>query len=282
MNMPAIRFLGAPTGWGGADRKIEIVRMLLLPAVVGIVLGWTGSGTVDAATRVLATFLWIAQSTLGWLAAHVGTRLICRPARKWGFPLWATLAAGLLAAGPATLPINLGMGSLFAELGFQRRGIESLSHFSLADMLSSSAIPMLMWVGINLAFHRFARLPMYGYAAAARPEAAAAPAKRPAPPFMQKMRPALRGRIFAVEAELHYIRVHTEHGSDLFLYRFSDAVGELSQLPGAQVHRSWWVADDVVVRRSARIVELANGLNVPIGRSFRPIIAEQNEGMVSG
>ena len=194
----------------------------------------------------------------------------------------ATLPAGLLAAGPATLPINLGMGSLFAELGFHRRGIESLSHFSLADMLSSSAIPMLMWVGINLAFHRFARLSMYGYAAPVRPEALAAKPAVPAPPFMQKMRPALRGRIFAVEAELHYIRVHTEFGSDLFLYRFSDAVGELQQLSGAQVHRSWWVSDDFVVRRSARMIELANGLNAPIGRSFRPTIADMREEGAAG
>ena len=53
----------------------------------------------------------------------------------------------------------------------------------------------------------------------------------------------LRGAaIRAVQSEDHYLRIHTDRGSDLILMRLSDALDELEGLEGAQTHRSWWVA----------------------------------------
>ena len=45
-----------------------------------------------------------------------------------------------------------------------------------------------------------------------------------------------------IEVEDHYLRVHTNLGSDLILLRLSDAIGELDQAIGRQVHRSHWVS----------------------------------------
>jgi len=81
----------------------------------------------------------------------------------------------------------------------------------------------------------------------------------------------LRGaRLLAVEAEDHYLRFHTDRGSDLLLMRLGDAVAELEGLGGAQTHRSWWAARDAVVdveRRGGRAtLRLVNGLAVPVSR----------------
>ncbi|MGD0190495.1 MAG: LytTR family DNA-binding domain-containing protein [Rhizomicrobium sp.] len=79
-------------------------------------------------------------------------------------------------------------------------------------------------------------------------------------------------KIYAVQAEDHYIRFYTSAGSDLVLLRFSDALTELRGLEGAQVHRSWWVAKDAVetLRREhgKLFFVLRDGTSVPVSRSF--------------
>lgn len=81
-------------------------------------------------------------------------------------------------------------------------------------------------------------------------------------------------RLLAIEAEDHYLRVHTDAGSDLILMRLTDAITEVDALPGARTHRSWWVARDAVSTASnvngRTTLRLAGGLVVPVSRSFRP------------
>lgn len=91
------------------------------------------------------------------------------------------------------------------------------------------------------------------------------------PRFLDRLPPRLRGAVIhAVQAEDHYLRIHTDRGSDLILMRLSDAVAELEGLEGAQVHRSWWVAQDAVrdVKRGdgRATLTLAGGLTVPVSR----------------
>jgi len=100
----------------------------------------------------------------------------------------------------------------------------------------------------------------------------APPAAGDGPPrFLDRLPPRLRGAVIhAVQAEDHYLRVHTDRGSDLILMRLSDAVAELEGLEGARTHRSWWVARDAVqdVKRGdgRATLTLAGGLTVPVSR----------------
>ncbi len=78
--------------------------------------------------------------------------------------------------------------------------------------------------------------------------------------------------IQAVQAEDHYLRVHTDAGSALILMRLSDAIAELGQLEGAQTHRSWWVARAAIAearpsRGRARLI-LKNGVEAPVSRTY--------------
>ncbi len=77
--------------------------------------------------------------------------------------------------------------------------------------------------------------------------------------------------LIAIEAEDHYLRVHTDAGEELITARFGDALVELAAAKGFQTHRSWWVAADAIdaVRwsRGRGEARLKCGLTVPISRS---------------
>jgi len=107
---------------------------------------------------------------------------------------------------------------------------------------------------------------------------ASADASKPAR-FVERMPLRLRhARLVAVEAEDHYLRVHTDQGSDLILMRLSDALDELEGLEGAQTHRSWWVARDSV-RGASRgdgraTLELEGGIAAPVSRRYARALRE--------
>jgi hypothetical protein len=98
------------------------------------------------------------------------------------------------------------------------------------------------------------------------------PSGAPAPVrFLDRLPPKLKGAtLYAVEAEDHYLRLHTSKGSDLILLRMADAIVELDGIEGAQVHRSWWVAKDAVaeIKRADRRVRLVlkDGAEAPVSR----------------
>jgi hypothetical protein len=82
----------------------------------------------------------------------------------------------------------------------------------------------------------------------------------------------LRADILCLQVEDHYVRVHARGGSAMVLMRFSDALRGIDHVPGAQVHRSWWVADDAVagLRRTGRTAQLilSNGASVPVSQPY--------------
>lgn len=93
--------------------------------------------------------------------------------------------------------------------------------------------------------------------------------------FRQRLSARRRSaELIAVEAEDHYLRVHTLAGDELITARFADALAELAAAPGFQTHRSWWVAADAIedVRwlRGRGEARLKSGLKVPISRSQAP------------
>ena len=83
-------------------------------------------------------------------------------------------------------------------------------------------------------------------------------------------------KIKALEAEDHYLRIHTDQGSELILMRLSDAIGELDGLDGARCHRSWWVARGAVVdsmrRGNQAMLSLDIDIDVPVSRTYRPVL----------
>jgi hypothetical protein len=106
------------------------------------------------------------------------------------------------------------------------------------------------------------------------------PEGAPPPRFLDRLPPKLRGaELYAVEAEDHYLRLHTSKGSDLILMRLSDAIVELDGIEGARTHRSWWVARDAVVaarRGDGRaVLALKSGAEAPVSRSYAKTLRDE-------
>ena len=142
------------------------------------------------------------------------------------------------------------------------------------------------------------------YLASAVPEAAAPAASPPALPDEPPADPAFPGaarlpalpeliaeklpvrlrqaRLVAIEAEDHYLRIHTDAGSDLVLMRMVDACALLPEAAGARVHRSWWAARGAVetlTRREGKAeLALQTGLTVPVSRAMQATLREQGWG----
>ena len=74
-----------------------------------------------------------------------------------------------------------------------------------------------------------------------------------------------------IKAELHYLLVITDKGKALLLYNLKDAIDELGDAVGMQVHRSWWVAANAVatINRTGRQGELVltDGQLIPVSRN---------------
>lgn len=85
-------------------------------------------------------------------------------------------------------------------------------------------------------------------------------------------------QLIAVQAEDHYLRVHTDAGDELITARFADALAELAHAEGFRVHRSWWVAagaiETVRWRRGGGEARLRGGLIVPVSRTFAPALKD--------
>ena len=83
-------------------------------------------------------------------------------------------------------------------------------------------------------------------------------------------------QLIAFEAYDHYVRVHTDDGTELVTLRFADAIAELAGAHGLRVHRSWWVAVDAIqtVRwwRGAGEVQLAGDLTAPVSWNHATIL----------
>ncbi|MFT2110770.1 LytTR family DNA-binding domain-containing protein [Marinomonas sp. 2405UD68-3] len=83
----------------------------------------------------------------------------------------------------------------------------------------------------------------------------------------------IQGKLICITAEDHYINVMTDCESQLILRRFSDAVTLLKHYSGLQVHRSWWVASDAIVkleRKSNKCwLVMENNIQVPVSKTYR-------------
>ncbi len=97
--------------------------------------------------------------------------------------------------------------------------------------------------------------------------------------FMTRLPPALGRDLILLSAEEHYMRVVTRLGSDIVLYRLSDAIEDLAGYDGDQVHRSYWVAWNEVAKiqkdgRSFRLL-MTSGEVVPVSRSYSGLVASR-------
>lgn len=92
------------------------------------------------------------------------------------------------------------------------------------------------------------------------------------PPMLTRLKPENRGPILRLSAEDHYTLTVTSRGRELILIRFSDALSELGDTVGTQIHRSHWIAraafEALVTKEGKLLARLKDGTELPVSRSF--------------
>ena len=72
------------------------------------------------------------------------------------------------------------------------------------------------------------------------------------------------------------MRIWSTAGTDIIRYRFKDAIQEMPDDAGLQVHRSWWVDPEKVAEnhRNGRnlTLKLENGLDVPVSLAYQSAV----------
>jgi hypothetical protein len=206
------------------------------------------------------------RRTIYWLLAIIGGGaigiLIDFAIRKRIRGFWrAVLGVAILMTPPVTLFVwTLNAGMLGQKVG--PRGLLTLGWQVFVIALLVMAMRALLWR--RAIETRTVVMPPL-------PEAERA--------FRMRLSAKRRGaRLIAIEAEDHYVRIHTDQGSELLTMRFSDALEELAQVHGHQLHRSWWAAGDAIEevrwRRGSGEARLAGGLTAPVSRSFAASLRE--------
>lgn len=267
------------TGDPAGERRLRLLAFWFyvgLPLLLGFLLGWLQVGRAVGWPRPVSLVYWIAAALLSTSILGATTHVLAPLLRRWRSPLWLTLLAGQLIGGSLLVdPVLQGLRVLIRWALYP--ALDPIGPGPLSSLLQTLPSNTLLWIGLNLLFFHGLQMPRFGYLPRSMTEpaevpaaAAASPSSPPVPTFLDRVRPERRGRLLALQSDGHYLRVHTDAGSDLVLYRLSDAIRELGAEEGAQVHRSWWVAGRALSdERQREVLRLVNGLEVPVSRSFR-------------
>jgi hypothetical protein len=224
------------------------LRGLSIAFIAGLFLAFSGAfetGDVSLAVRLA---YWTGLMMLGATFGAVLIHSFFRERVLFGNPWLSGMVAALVLAIPYTAVVMLASGLMLGG----SLGLDRLPALFPAVYSVSLAV---VWINVLMESRRMT-------------------AASPTPPkFLERLPLKLRGaEVWAVEAEDHYLRLHTSKGQDLILMRLADAVAELQGIEGAQVHRSWWVARDAITdarRGDGRAtLTLKDGSEVPVSRTY--------------
>jgi hypothetical protein len=253
----------SPQEWARGGLVAVWLQIAGVCALIGVVMTVSGAFGSDRLNVVPRFLFWMLQMTVGASVGVLVTRFLIPDAwfRVGGYRgYWVIL--------PIALGTSLPMSVLVAAMeSLARRHAFRAS--LVADVFPTTLVTSLAITALALIIRR--RTPMHTHAA---------PAGAPAPKFLARLPERLRGsELWAVEAQDHYLRLHTSAGQDLILMRLTDAIAELEGIEGAQTHRSWWVARAAVTeteRAEGRaILTLKDGSRIPVSRSYARLLRDE-------
>jgi hypothetical protein len=249
-------------GWSMhlAMRELRPDRMwrgLLKAVAFGAVLGVMGPfGSQNAFAPAVRYPLWIIISLAGFGAVAAADRVLVST-----LPSAKTLIRIAAIGAASAVPMTFFVAWTFSVVQPGR----SFSPVQLLTLFPFVALVQLLIAGVMALDDR-----KTAAATANLPPAAPAYPRE----FLLKLPASLRRDIIALEAEDHYVRVYTLHGSALILMRLADAAAIIDPRLGLRVHRSWWVAKEGVraleTTAGRTIARLIDDRAVPISRSYLP------------
>lgn len=232
-------------------------RGLASAVAIGLLLGVTGPfGSQNAYAPAVKYGFWMVNALAGFGAAVAAGRLLPFPSSD-GRTAARLLAVAAASAVPMTFFVAWTMG--VAQPGRTFRPLQLLTLF-----------PFVALIQLLIARAIAPSEPSH----TTETEEQAAPAPEYPTEILSKLPAKLRREIIALQAEDHYLRVHTRHGSALILMRLADAAAMIDPRLGLRVHRSWWVAKDGVraleTTSGRAVARLVDDTAVPVSRSYLP------------
>lgn len=268
----------ADLGWRGyAVDMLAYVLIALLLSVIG------PFGTDEDPFLWRFSYWTIMLGVFGGIVMPLTSRLLRNSRAFCRLPVVAGGVAALcLAAVPMTAFVGLGDG-LFRHVALT---IDRLPFVDMARVRASvDPTDTLEWTDGALLYLQVLAIVIVSIGLvslyivqrhAAAPVPPVSPAPRAGARFLSRLPAHIGAEILYLQMEDHYVRVVTTAGNALLLMRLRDAIDELDGVAGLQVHRSWWVAADHVVRlvRGDRRSELqmSDGAMVPVSASYRAAV----------
>jgi len=98
-------------------------------------------------------------------------------------------------------------------------------------------------------------------------------------PFFRRLPHHLGTELSYLSMQDHYVEVVTSKGKEMLLMRFSDALAELEDYNGLQIHRSHWVSKEAVAgpkRVDGKLfLQMVDNAELPVSRSFQAQVKEE-------
>jgi hypothetical protein len=240
----------------------ELQRLVTAPrfwAAIGgasLLLGLIGPfGTYDGLRLPARLAYWAAMAVSTYLVGYGGVMFLARLRDGDTMPGPASFAAYGAVAG---LPVTLVVWAL-NRAAFE--GGDAIPLLPLAAYVV--AISAVVSALVALFSREFGR----ARASAARP--VDGPRR---PRILDRLPAPQRGRLSHMSMQDHYVEIRTDRGGGLVLMRFADAIAEAEGVDGVRIHRSHWVARDMVdetVRPNGKpMVRMKDGTLLPVSRGF--------------
>ena len=246
-------------------------------ATVGLLAYLGPFGTWASLTISDRLLFWTITVGANWVVGNVVFTSTIRSFRDRKWPAWAGLVlSALVTALPGTGTVWLVVA---IYLDYQPSDVSGVIE------LYTKVFVLHLIIG-SLVFHLIDRARRQGDIAREMPvPESSTPGERvddmpqaaPEAALLARLSARSRAKLLHLHMQDHYVEVNTAAGSELLLLRFRDALREVEDVNGLQVHRSHWVARDAVAGVERRgggrvILRLVNGTKVPVSRSFAPVL----------
>lgn len=247
------------------------LRYVGLLAAIGVFMAFLNPfGSVTDVPLPRAIGYWVSLIIYGGLIGELIAWVIRRIMPK--LPVWGYLGVLSLVMTAAVFP-GVALEQAYLMHAPIEPGDEAL--FAFYILLINIAVLSVIILG----FRSFGKRSPFLDPAPAEAALSPPPPKTPPAHFLDRLPIKFRtGEVYAVSAEDHYLRVHTNLGEALILMRLADAVRELANIEGLQTHRSWWVAKqglaDVMKGDGKLTLKLKSGAVAPVSRTFAQAVRE--------
>lgn len=280
----------------------SIFFYLGIPAALGAVFGLSEAGSQPFASMSGHLAYWLISTIASWQLLALGSMGASYLLKSLRIPLAVVLTIGFYVGLEVWLQFGEFRNALLT--GFVADGqilLDPRENTDRSVEISNQLLGLSLWLSANYFHFYFFGISRFRYAPdvdrvkwfrnwllnlgaaeeiqianlgiPSQPELSRASI---APRLLERLSIAGKTEILALKAEDHYTRVYTTDREHLIYVMFKEAIREMDNRQGLQVHRSYWVCSDAIeayIEKGHKAnVRLKNGQNIPVSRSFRQAI----------